>query len=253
MNLRAFNRQAWDREVEKGNPWTRPVSAETLARARLGDWSVLLTETIPVPAEWFPKLTGLEVLGLACGGGQQGPILAAAGADVTILDNSPRQLERDREVAQRESLQIKTVEGDMRDLSMFEQESFDLIFHPVSNLFVPEIRQVWKEAYRVLRHRGRLLAGFINPVLYLFDFVRMEQEKILEVRYSIPYSDLDALGFEKLKQEDRPAEFGHTLTDQIGGQLDAGFLITGFYEDSHKDLMIGRYISTYMATCAVKL
>ena len=88
---------------------------------------------------------------LASGGGQQGPILAAAGADVTVFDNSPRQLEQDRYVADRDGLHLQTVEGDMRDLSCFPDESFDLIVHPVSNVFVPDVKPVWREAYRVLK------------------------------------------------------------------------------------------------------
>jgi 2-polyprenyl-3-methyl-5-hydroxy-6-metoxy-1,4-benzoquinol methylase len=70
------------------------------------------------------------VLCLASGGGQQGPILAAAGARVTVFDNSPQQLAQDRFVARREGLTLETVEGDMRDLSVFADVSFDLIVHP---------------------------------------------------------------------------------------------------------------------------
>ena len=87
-----YNRQAWDRQVQRGNRWTVPVSSEQIARARNGDWSIVLTPTKPVPLEWFPPLVGLDVLCLASGGGQQGPILAAAGANVTVFDNSPARL-----------------------------------------------------------------------------------------------------------------------------------------------------------------
>jgi ubiquinone/menaquinone biosynthesis C-methylase UbiE len=73
-------------------------------------------------------MQGLNLLALASGGGQQAPIFAAAGANITLPDNSPRQLGRDRPVAEREGLQIKLVEGDMRDLSMFADESFDLVY-----------------------------------------------------------------------------------------------------------------------------
>jgi SAM-dependent methyltransferase len=253
MDIRSFNREAWDRQVQSGkNPWTVPVSPELIARARAGDWSVLLTENKPVPREWFPPIKGLKVLGLACGGGQQGPILAAAGVEVTIFDNSPAQLGRDREVAEREGLNIRTVEGDMRDLSVFADESFDLIFHPVSNVFIHEIRPVWKEAYRVLRHGGIMLAGFMNPVFYIFDWEDMEKG-ILTVKHEIPFSDVDTYGIERIQQEDRPAEFGHSLTDQLAGQMDAGFAIIGMYEDIHSEVKLSEYIETYIATRAVKL
>jgi ubiquinone/menaquinone biosynthesis C-methylase UbiE len=252
MDIRSYNREAWDRQVQSGkNPWTVPVSSELIARARMGDWSVVLTENKPVPREWFPPMPGLKILGLACGGGQQGPIFAAAGADVTIFDNSPAQLARDREVADREGLKIRTVEGDMRDLSVFADECFDFIFQPVSNLFIHEIRPVWKEAYRVLRHDGSMLAGFMNPLFYLFDWEDMENG-ILNVKNKIPYSDIETCGLERLQKEDRPAEFGHSLTDQLAGQMDAGFLVIGMYEDHHNGLKISEYIETYIATRAVK-
>jgi SAM-dependent methyltransferase len=255
MDIRAYNRQAWNREVEQGNPWTIPVSPEVIAAARQGQWSLVLTPTKAVPADWFPSLPGRDVLCLASGGGQQGPVLAAAGARVTVLDNSPNQLEQDCKVAEREGLEIKTVEGDMANLEMFPDESFDLIFHPVSNVFAPRIRPVWAEAYRVLREGGILLAGFPNPVIYLFDFDVVKNEGKLEVQYSIPYSDLESLSEEKRQRyldAQEPLEFGHPLEDQIGGQLDAGFDLTGFYEDIHPDSLLSRYIPTFIATRAVK-
>jgi SAM-dependent methyltransferase len=115
-----------------------------------------------------------------------GPVFAALGARVTILDNSPRQLARDREVAQREGLSITTVEGDMRDLSAFANESFDLVFNPVSNCFIYEVRPIWMEAFRVLRPGGILMAGFNNPAIYLFDYPKSEQG-IFEVSHKLPY------------------------------------------------------------------
>ena len=110
----AYNRAAWDREVDRGNEWTRPVGPDVTARARTGDWSVVLIGYEPVPRHWFPaSIKGAAVLCLASGGGQQGPVLAAAGADVTVFDNSPRQLARDEQVAARDGLAIRTVLGDM--------------------------------------------------------------------------------------------------------------------------------------------
>ncbi len=256
INVREYNRFAWDRQVEAGNKFTVPVGPEVIAAAReRGQFAVLLTETKPVPRAWFPdSFEGLDLLGLACGGGQQGPVFAALGANVTIFDNSPAQLARDQEVAAREGLVIRTVEGDMRDLSVFPDESFDLVFHPVSNVFCPEVRPVWREAYRVLRHGGLLLAGFANPVYYLFG-TTLEDQETLTIRYAIPYSDLEAFDEEELQaymEEGTPLEFGHTLTDQIGGQIDAGFVITGFYEDICPDSPISKYHPSYIATRALK-
>lgn len=255
MDVRQYNRAAWDREVEQGNEWTVPVSRERIEEARQGRWSIRLSEQKPAPREWFPEdLRGLEVLCLASGGGQQAPLLSAMGARVTVLDNSPNQLAQDRAVAARERLDLKTVEGDMADLSAFADESFDLVYHPVSNLFAPDVRPVWREAFRVLRRGGLLLAGFLNPAFYIFDLEQAERG-VLEVKHTLPYSDAESLSEEE--RERRVAarevfEFSHTLTDQIGGQLDAGFLLTGLYEDRHRTQLQAKYMPTYIATRAIK-
>lgn len=259
MDIRAYNREAWNRQVAEGNPWTIPVSPEVVAAARRGEWSVLLTPTISVPRAWFPPLAGADVLCLASGGGQQGPIFAAAGAHVTVFDNSPMQLARDRAVAEREGLDIRTVEGDMADLSALADASFDLIFHPVSNIFARDVRPVWCEAYRVLRHGGALLAGFNNPDDYIFDLELLDRERRLEVRFKLPYSDTESLSDEALAAylaKGWPLEFSHTLDDQIGGQLAAGFLLAGFYEDRDQPQandLLSEYMPTFFATRAVKL
>jgi SAM-dependent methyltransferase len=255
VDVRAYNREAWNREVARGNRWTKPVGSEVIAAARRGEWSVVLTPRKPVPRQWFGELKGKQVLGLASAGGQQGPVLAAAGAQVTIFDNSSAQLGQDRLVAEREGLSLRLVEGDMRDLSVFPDGSFDLIFHPCSNCFVDEIRSVWREAARVLRPGGALLSGFSNPLIFLFD---PEQEKagVMQLKYKMPYSDFTSLTDEERRRytdTGEPLCIAHTLEDQIGGQLDAGLLLAGFYEDRHVEGdRLSEYLPGFCATRAVK-
>jgi SAM-dependent methyltransferase len=255
MDVRSYNREAWNKEVESGtNRWTQPVTPEIIAKARQGEFSILLTENIPVPRRWFPPLQGADVLCLASGGGQQGPVLAAAGANVTVFDNSPAQLKQDQLVAEREALILKTVEGDAADLSAFADESFDLIFNPCSTVFMPDVRAVWRECARVLRAGGILMTGSMNPIHYIFDLYKMD-DGILEVAHQIPYSDLTSLPKEDLDEHLKkglPVEFGHSLTDLLGGQLDAGFVITDLYEDYMLDSPLSKYHPNYIATRAVK-
>ena len=118
---------------------------------------------------WFPDLHGKNILCLASGGGQQGPILATAGGYVTVLDFCDKQLAKDRDAAQQYDLKIETVCAEMTNLSMFSDAQFNLIVHPVSNVFIPDIQPVWNEASRVLKQGGILISGFMNPVFYLFD------------------------------------------------------------------------------------
>jgi SAM-dependent methyltransferase len=250
-----YNRSAWDSLVARGDRWTVPVTSAVIAAARRGDWQIVLTPERPVPREWFPPLAGVRTLCLAGAGGQQAPVLAAAGARVTSFDNSPRQLEQDRHVAGRDGLSIETVQGDMRDLGAFADASFDLVVHPCSNCFVPDVRPVWREIARVLTPGGTLLAGFINPAAYLFDHTAAHSGGLLLVRHRLPYADqtsLTAAELQALVAAGEPLVFSHSLEDQIGGQTDAGLTITGLYEDTWPGAPISEYMPPMIGTKAKK-
>jgi SAM-dependent methyltransferase len=259
LDIRKYNREAWNGMVKKGSRYTLPASAQIVAAARAGNWQIHLTPLKAVPPDWLPDVWGKRILCLASGGGQQGPVLAAAGAEVTVLDNSPAQLAQDRLVAEREKLTIATVEGDMRDLGMFTDNSFDFIVHPVSNTFVPDLQPVWRESFRVLRPGGNLISGVCNPLYYAFEWDLSVLCRKMVVVHKLPYSDLDSLTAEQKTrkiEKGEPFEFSHTLAEQIGGQIAAGFAITGFYEDRDnaetdvEDNPLNQYMDTYFATRA---
>lgn len=256
MKINEYNSMVWDKKVADGVSYTKPVTSEIMEESKKGNWRITVTTEKPVPREWFPTtLKGAKILCLASGGGQQGPILAAAGADVTVVDLSEKQLEQDRFVAERDHVQLTIEKGDMTDLSFLPAHTFDMIIHPVSNVFVENILPVWKEAARVIKDGGTLISGFTNPLLYLFDD-EQEEKGILDVKNRIPYSPLDQLSEDELqvyRESNQALEFGHTLEDQIQGQIDAGFLIAGFYEDDFGGRrLIDRYTPTFLATKAIK-
>lgn len=252
------NRRSWNEQSRQGESrWCQPVDGEEIAKAREGVWEVILTPTVSVPRSWFGDVRSRNILCLASGGGQQAPVLAAAGAHVTSFDNSEEQLAKDALVAEREGLEMALVQGDMADLSCFPEDTFDLIFHPVSNVFVEDVRRVWQECFRVLKSPGRLLAGFMNPDFYLFDHELIEDGGELLVTYRLPYSDirdLDRDRLEKRRARLEALEFSHSFDDQIGGQIAAGFVISGFYEDRWSDdaTPLNRFMPTSMATLAIK-
>ena len=254
-NLLEHNRTAWNEEVKKGNVWTVPATKDEIEKAKNGQYKIVLTPKKPVPEKWMGDIKGKKVLCLASGGGQQGPILAAAGAMVIVFDNSDQQLKRDQEAAKEYDLDITIVQGNMQDLSCFTENTFDLIIHPVSNCFIDDILPVWKESFRVLKVNGSLLSGFCNPIIYMIDWETAEDKKRIELVHAIPYSDLQSLTPEmkqKYIQEKTPFEFGHSLTDQIQGQIDAGFVISGFYEDEGDELL-DKLTDMFVATKALKM
>lgn len=247
-NYTDINSATIDRWVEDGWEWGKPIDHETYAKAQQGEWSVLLTPTKPVPKEWFCEMNGAKVLGLASGGGQQMPIFSALGAECTVLDYSEKQLESERMVAQREGYDIEIVRADMTKPLPFADESFDLIFHPVSNCYVREVQPIWRECYRVLKKGGILLAGLDNGINFIFD------NDELEVRNSLPFDPLsDPELYRKLMEDDDGVQFSHTIEEQINGQLLAGFTLTAVYEDTNG---YGRLhelnIPSFWATRAVK-
>ena len=231
--------------------------AEKIEQARRGKWEIILTPIKPVPREWFGDVRGKDVLCLASGGGQQVPILAAAGANVTSFDNSAKQLNEINSL-RKERIWKSDEQGDAKDLSRFENEAFDLIFHPCSNCFMSELQPIWNECYSVLRSGGVLLSGFNHPFVYVLTVAPKKNEMFWNFRHKIPYSDIESWTeeeFAKMIDAGEPLEFSHTLDEQIGGQIEAGFLIGGFYEDWWTDeaRILNKYIPTFVATKAVKL
>lgn len=257
MDISKYNSTAWDKEVENSIQWTIPVTSEEIEKARHGQWNIVLTPKKAVPHEWFGDVKGKDILCLASGGGQQAPILAAAGAKVTSFDNSAKQLEQDKFVAERDNLQIRLEKGDAADLSRFPDESFDLIFNPCSNCFMAQLEPVWRECFRVLRRGGTLLVGFTKPEVFIFDREAEENEGILQVTNSLPFSDTESLSEaerEKILKSGKPLEFSHTFEEQIGGQIAQGFVITGLYEDYWGDeqIVFDKYFPAFIATKATK-
>lgn len=248
LSYQDINAKTIDRWNKDGWEWGTPISHETFLNAKNGSWDVVLTPTKPVPHEWFGDLSGKKVLGLASGGGQQMPIFAALGAECTVLDYTLSQLESERLVAEREGYEIHIVRADMTKPFPFPDESFDLIFHPVSNCYIEEVEPVWRECARVLRPGGRLLAGLDNGINYVFD------ESETKMCFSLPFNPLqnpDQMQFSVEKNEG--IQFSHTIEEQIGGQLRAGFILKDIFGDTNGvGLLHEHNVPTFWASLAIK-
>jgi SAM-dependent methyltransferase len=246
-----INARTIDRWVAKGWEWGQPISHEEYLRAQRGEWRVVLTPCKPVPKNWFPDLRGAKVLGLAGGGGQQMPIFTALGAQCTVLDYADAQLASEKRVAEREGYQIELVKADMTKPLPFADERFDLIFHPVANVYIEEVCPLWRECVRVLKPGGILMAGLDNGLNFLID--DLEDGSPLTITNRLPFNPLkDPALSAKYQYNDCGVQFSHTAEEQLGGQLKAGLILRDLYEDHNNAGRLKDYAPTYWATLAVK-
>ncbi|WP_425387427.1 class I SAM-dependent methyltransferase [Brachyspira alvinipulli] len=154
-------------------------------------------------------------------------------------------------VAKRENYKIETVKADMTKTFPFSNETFDLIFHPVSNCYIEDVMHVWKECFRVLKKGGILMSGLDNGINFLFE-ENSENEK--EIKYKLPFNPLkdNNLLNNAIKNNDG-IQFSHTIEEQIRGQLKVGFKLEDIYEDTNGYGILHEYnIPTFWATLSVK-
>ena len=254
MKYTQTNARMWDEANDSLASKARVISQEAFLRAKAGELALSLAGVEKAPARWFPKLGGCRVLALAGGGGQQGPVLAAHGAIVTVTDLSDRQLELERLAAKREGYAIETVKADLAEPFPFEDGAFDLIVNPVSNCYIRELGPMWRECARVLRPGGVLMTGFCKEELFLFD-PDFRREEVQISRHPLPFDPLRDLTAEELaarEKERRPLAFSHSLTEQLGGLLESGFTLTDLYEDRDGGGLIDRWMKAYVVVRAVK-
>ena len=175
------------------------------------------------------------------------PVFSLLGASCTVLDYSTLQLESEKAVAEREGYAIEIVQADMTKPFPFAEESFDCIFHPVSNCYVEEVAPIWRECFRVLKPGGVLLGGYDNGICYLFDDGPT-------LAHPLPYDPLaDETLLRAALASGDGVQFSHSVEEQIGGQLRAGFRLTDLYEDTNGQGNLHRHnIPSFIATRYVK-
>jgi len=238
----AHNTRAWDRLAADGVPLARPASDEAFGDPRgfLSAGSRGGLGGGPGAAggrSWLPEtLRGCEVLCLAAGGGKHGPLYAAAGARVTVVDLSGGMLELDRQVARERGLDLELVQTSMDDLGMFAAGRFDLVIHPVSTCYVPHVAAVFQEVARVTRTGGLYVSQHKSPVS-----LQATLEPAASGRYEIVHplpmeasaaGPLPAAVPSRLR-EPGTQEFVHSLTSLLGGICRAGFSIEDVQEPDH--------------------
>jgi SAM-dependent methyltransferase len=218
------NRQAWDARVRSAGRFTRPAPDEEfrdpLAAVDAAGWL-------------GGSIAGRRVLCLAAGGGRQSALYAAAGAEVTVVDISAEMLALDRQVAAERGLAVRTVEASMDDLSALAPASFDIVIHPVSTCYVPDVTAVYRQVARVVVAGGIYISQHKQPASLQTSVEPSPRGyEIVE-----PYYRRGPLA-EVVGSPHREAgtlEFLHRLEELLGGMCRAGFAIEDVIEPLHAD------------------
>jgi SAM-dependent methyltransferase len=229
-DIAKYNRRFWSKLSSENHEYARPwLDLDKGMVQRFADSKLAhLPEpyTYIYPNEVFRDIAGKDVLCLAASGGQQSAIFGLLGANVTVFDLTPEQLENDRKAAEHYGYKINTIEGDMRDLSAFAESSFDLVYQAISLVFVPDVKAVYREVYRILRHKGLYKVEHGDPATGIVEETSWDGEGY---RILCPYK--------KGRIDDPDAmEFRHTLEDIYNGLIEVGFSIKSIHEDPRHHL-----------------
>lgn len=217
-----------DNLVINNADWTASATKEALDSARKGNLVVSFYDK-KVPDEWLYNIKDKKVLCLAGAGGLQAPLLACAGADVTVLDISEKMLDKDRELAESEKLPIEIVKGNMCYLSQFSNDTFDMVINPPSLMYVPNLDVVFDEVYRVTKTGGEFIIMAPNPINYLCDWIDTEDGGYYKAVHKMPWCSKDY-------DDSDWIEYGHTMEEYLGGLLKSGFVINGYKECQREDI-----------------
>ena len=222
--IHRHNQQAWNQMVQRQDRFTRPAA----------DREVHDPLSTAVGQGWLEgELRGKDVLCLAAGGGRQGVIYAAAGANVTVVDLSPAMLELDRQAAAQRQLHLRTIEASMDRLQGVPDASFDLIIHPVSTCYVPDIAPVYLEAARVIRDHGLYISQHKQPVSLQASVQPSPQGYVIvEPYYRHRRAPLPPVHGTRLREQGA-LEFLHRWEQLIGLMCRAGFVIEDLIEPAH--------------------
>lgn len=225
--LRA-NRRAYDAMADAREPLCRPAKDAELANP---------LKTVDAAGWLGGDIRGKSVLCLAAGGGRQSSLYAAAGANVTVVDLSPAMLELDRQVSAERGFPLRLYEASMDDLSMLRDAEFDIIVHPVSTCYVPDVRPVFSEAARVLRAGGLYISQHKTPTSLQCGVDPIAGGGYgLHHRYyrdtPVPAPESSASSLKRLR-EPGAVEFLHRWEQIVGGICRAGFVIEDLVEPVH--------------------
>ncbi len=234
-NYVSTNKEWWEKMVKDECGFTKPwldldlKVLQKLAKGELKNPPELLNKMFPISV--LSNVKDKDVLCLASGGGQQSAVFGLLGARVTVIDIAEGQLEGDKKAAAHYEYEVKIIQGDMSDLSMFRDNSFDFVYQAPSMAYIPDVKKVYSEVARVLRSGGLYCADAQNPQSQFIDELSWDGRGY---RISVPY----AVREKQRSENENVLEYRHYLDEIFNGLIEYGFIIekveempADFYQD----------------------
>ena len=222
--IKRHNESAWDKRARQKMRFTNTASKEDYLQAN---------ELIEKNSWLQGGIRGKKLLNLAAGGGGQSGLFASLGADVTVVDISAAMLENDQKLAKEQGFNIRVLQTSMDDLNALDTAEFDIVIHPVSTCYLPDIKVIYQEVARVSKagaiyishHKQPLsMQASAKPINGFYQIVETNERK-------------GALPPVKgtMHREEGTLEFLHSWDDILGELCRNGFYIDDFYVAKHGD------------------
>ena len=139
-----------------------------------GDFAVVAARIVLVAehlCDTADLRAGWRVLDVATGSGNAAIAAARLGCEAVGVDYVPALLERGRERAAAERLDVELLEGDAESLP-FEDASFDAVTSVFGSMFAPDHRQAASELLRVTRPGGTIALASWTPDGFIGELFR---------------------------------------------------------------------------------
>ncbi|MBS3123756.1 class I SAM-dependent methyltransferase [Candidatus Woesearchaeota archaeon] len=186
---------------------------------------------IPAMIEALGEVKDKKILDLGCGFGEQLEILAKKGAKELIgIDNSQKMIDLGKE---KKISHCQLLVGDLNKKLKFNNEHFDIVFSSLAVHYIKNLKQLYSEAYRVLKKEGIFIFTTGHPI---FDLICQNPQRV--IGYEGPKGNRKIIGdyFDESPKATSLGSLGimkiyrYTFETFIKNGLDVGFELIDYQD-----------------------
>lgn len=212
------NRSYWDSQAPK---WVEMGERGWTETPTWGIWGTPETELELLPED----MTGMRAIELGCGTAYVCAWMARKGAECVGVDNSERQLDTARRLADEHDVEIELIHGNAEDVP-YPDDSFDFAISEYGAAIWADPYEWVPEAARLLRPGGELSFLGHHPLVMLAQRREGSDEVTRELLY--PYFGLHRVDW--TEGDDQGTEFNLPISDWLNLFDETGFEVVSFHE-----------------------